>query len=445
MKQLLLCLALMLSISVSAQEFPQFQSQFPIKWKSKIGGATFKTNFLLEKGMLIVGSNGNHYRDWRLDADNGVYIINPADGKIVQHFADEGFGDMDVNGVVAMNGKIFFGNDNDEFLCYNTGGKQLWRVPVSGDVESEPVLLDVNCDGSKEVIFGTETGEVAALDSRNGNCIWSFKINDFSGWNKTDNRLLFKVGAHFSDGSGFVAKPAVTELSGDNVPDLIFNCRDNYTYAINGENGTLLWKFNHGNVYYIANTPLVIEEGKQKKIYVLQNRIDEKNTEHTHMVSLNSKGVLQKTFAASWHYAVNYAPVHHNNRLISCYRDTLVVLNLHSGVWKKVALPSEGTYYGSYYYSSYRLVSARPQFFDFLKNGSAQLMLVNEEGYVELLDADSFKHLKRFSLPDGTETTPLIADVDGDGKLEMLVGCYDGYLYCFDLKTSAKGFIAGLK
>lgn len=445
MKQLLLCAGVLAGISMSAQEAPKFESQFPLRWKAKIGGTTFKTNFVLHEGMLIVGSNGNHYRDWRLDNDNGVFFINPANGKIINHLAHEQYGDMDVNGIAAQNGNIYFGNDNDEFFCYNTSGKLQWRVPVSGDVEAEPVLLDVTCDGISEVIFATETGEVAALDTRTGDVVWSFKIKDFSGWNKTDNRLLFKVGAHFSNGSGFVAKPAVTELSGDATPDLIYNCRDNYTYAINGENGALLWKFNHGELYYIANAPLVAEEGKQKRIYVLQNRVDEKNNAHTHIVSLNSKGVLQKTYAASWHYSVNYAPVYHNQRLISCYRDTVVAINVQSGVWKKIALPSEKEHYGNFWYSTYGIVSARPQFFDFLKTGSDQLMVVNEEGYIELLDADSFKYIKRFMLPDGTEANPLIADMDGDGRLEMLAACYDGYLYCFDLKTSAKGFIAAVK
>ena len=190
---------------------------------------------------------------------------------------------------------------------------------------------------------------------------------------------------------------------------------------------------------------MVIEEGKQKRIYVLQNRIDEKNTEHTHMVSLNSKGALQKTYPASWHYSVNFAPAYRDDQLISIYRDTLVVLNLKTADLKKVSLSSKSPSYNGYYYDYSRPVSARPQFFDFLKTGSEQLLLVDEDSVVHLLDGDSFKQLKKYALPAGTETTPLIADADGDGKLEMLVGCYDGYLYCFDLKTSAKGFIAGLK
>jgi len=438
MKQLLLCASVLASVLAAAQNAPPLQSQFPLRWKAKIGGTTFKTNFLLKDGLLLVGSNGSHYRDWRLDKDNGVCIVNAANGKIEQRFASEGYGDMDVNGVAFVNGKIFFGNDNEEFLCYNAVGEQLWRVPVSGDVESEPVTLDVNCDGSAEMIFGTESGEVLALDSKNGNVVWSFKIKDFSGWDKTESRLLFKVGAFFSNGSGFVSKPAVADLTGDAVQDLIFNCRDGYTYALDGENGKMLWKFNHGDIYFLANSPLVVEEGQQKRIYILQNRMDEKNRERMHMVCLNGRGALQKTYPASWHYSVNFVPVHRGNQLLSVYNDTLVALNLETGALKKTGLPADAASAKEDYYWYSHYVTARPLFFDFLGKDTEQLLLVDEAGLARLLDGSTYKQLKYFSLPSGTETTPLIADVDDDGKMEMLVSCYDGYLYCYDLKTSAK-------
>ncbi len=449
MKYLLLSIAVLASISTHAQELPKLQSQFPLKWKAKIGGTSFKTNFLVHDGLLIVGSNGNHFRDWNLDKDNGIYILHPKSGKILQHFADEGLGDMDVNGVIAFGNHIYFGNDNDEFLCYDTCGKQIWRVPVSGDVESPPVLLDIDCNGTKEIIFGTEAGEVAALDPRNGKTVWSFKIKDFSGWSKTDNRFLFKVGAYFSNGGGFVAKPAVSDLNRDGVPDLIYNCRDNYTYAINGENGKMLWKFNHGEIWYCANAPLVVEGRKGKEIYLLSERKKENARYGSElvMVKLNEKGIQQKTFPDTYHYSINYTPVAHSGNLITVDRDSLAILNIKTGELKLQSLAYDdynktGDYY---YYNYYRTVTAQPVLFDILAKGSDQLIITDEYGTVQILDGGNFKTLKRYMLPAGTETSSLIADIDDDGKMEMLIGCRDGYLYCYDLKRSANGSIASLK
>ena len=40
------------------------------------------------------------------------------------------------------------------------------------------------------------------------------------------------------------------------------------------------------------------------------------------------------------------------------------------------------------------------------------------------------------NLPSNSEFPPYIEDIDKDGKLDVLVGCYDGNLYCFDLEIS---------
>ena len=40
-------------------------------------------------------------------------------------------------------------------------------------------------------------------------------------------------------------------------------------------------------------------------------------------------------------------------------------------------------------------------------------------------------------LPETSEFKPLIKDFNQDGKLDLLVNCRDGKLYCFDLKIAA--------
>jgi outer membrane protein assembly factor BamB len=43
-----------------------------------------------------------------------------------------------------------------------------------------------------------------------------------------------------------------------------------------------------------------------------------------------------------------------------------------------------------------------------------------------------------FSTSDLVESSPAIADIDGDGKLEVLVGSHDGNLYCLDGRSGAR-------
>jgi hypothetical protein len=46
--------------------------------------------------------------------------------------------------------------------------------------------------------------------------------------------------------------------------------------------------------------------------------------------------------------------------------------------------------------------------------------------------------LREFELPSGTETSPTLTDVDCDGKLDLLISCYDGFLYCYATPFSEK-------
>lgn len=42
------------------------------------------------------------------------------------------------------------------------------------------------------------------------------------------------------------------------------------------------------------------------------------------------------------------------------------------------------------------------------------------------------------SLAAGVEAPIFVKDIDGDGKLELIVACLDGYIYCFDTQSKGK-------
>ena len=114
-------------------------------WETEIGKTTFRTNVSLTPSYLVIGSNGDNYRDaYITDSRNGVHIINRKTGKRVKNFSQGSFGDLDVNGTLIYNNLIYFGNDNDEFICADFKGDIKFSLPVSGDVESEAVRIKIN-------------------------------------------------------------------------------------------------------------------------------------------------------------------------------------------------------------------------------------------------------------------------------------------------------------
>ena len=63
--------------------------------------------------------------------------------------------------------------------------------------------------------------------------------------------------------------------------------------------------------------------------------------------------------------------------------------------------------------------------------------MVENKGFITIVSLDTKKVVARLQLPHTTEFAPVIEDVNLDGKLDVLINCRDGYLYCFDLNVAA--------
>ncbi|MDX2002849.1 MAG: PQQ-binding-like beta-propeller repeat protein [Chitinophagales bacterium] len=427
----ILMIALMAMGFSKDSDAPKPLSQIcPIKWKAHIGNTTLRTNMVVDGGRLYIGSNGEHYKDYALDNGNGLKAIDLRTGKILQTYGAEILGDMDVNGVAILGDSIFFGNDNEEVMCYHKSGALLWRIPASGDVETKPILVNIDSDGAMDLIYATESGEIAAIDTRDGKKKWSFKIKDFSGWTKTDNRYLFKVGAWFSNGNGFMAAPAVADLNKDKVADFVYMARDGNAYALNGKNGTLLWKLATG-VTFNSFTPL-LENNDGHAMYMPYVLEDQKGW-HQYLIKVNSNGkIVSKLECANLNYHGGLTQI--GQRIISPSYDTIVAFEGGKVIKMPYGLKPQKQYYWE------EDITAQVQYFDLMKLGHPQYIVLRQNGLVEVMDDASLVPLRKYSLPNGTETTPLITDADNDGKLEMLVSCYDGYLYCFSLGIPSKQY-----
>ncbi len=439
MKHLFLILALILTISASLPKKREVhESSLHQHWKIEIGFTSYRTIPAVVDQKIYIGSNGNHFRDYALDDGNGVFLLHAASGKIAATFANEQFGDMDVNGILRLKDAIFFGNDNDEFICTDKLGKIKWRVYTSGDVEHRPV--SIQSEGQELVVFATETGQLQALNAKTGKEIWTYYYKDFDAWKPGDNRTLFKVKMHFTEGNIFFNEPSLSDLNGDGVKDLVYNTNWGDFTAINGKTGNLLWDLDGNDLadYYLnmgREKPLIIGEGVKSQVLLL---IREKEEYTKQAIAIfNSKGKLIKimptevplgetmlsqtdgfiiTNTAIIHPETNsedlkIVPIedaqflNEDGVLTSCYSGGQVAQ-------KKVYYNGETCALIVYQYE--------------LKSHSGQSPLL-------LVGLNSGKvHFKTY-LPDRSEFTPYISDFNQDGKLDALIGCYDKYLYCFDL------------
>ena len=81
-------------------------------------------------------------------------------------------------------------------------------------------------------------------------------------------------------------------------------------------------------------------------------------------------------------------------------------------------------------------VTATAVIADVLGNGNFQIVFCTEGGEMLICDETGIL-LYRLKLPEGTETTPLVKDINGDGFLEIIIGSKLGGLFCY--QTNSKG------
>ena len=429
----------------NAERFKPIGQAFKLNWKAEIGSASFRTNVAFTDESLIIGSNGNSFKDISLnDKGAGVYIINRRNGKIKNAIGTKILGDMDVNGVLVYDSKIYYGNDNEEFICSGFDGKILWRLPASADVEHEPFLI--NNKGRKMIVYATEAGEAVAVDPLTGKKIWTYLTPDFNGWKPTDNRMLFKVKAYFYSGNRFFTRPEVFDVNYDGVDDLIYS--DYNLTAVNGKTGKLLWRRELNTDSFSISIMTVQKQLKKNQFsYVQYNRIGGYDTDYS-LVTLDSEGrfLSKKHLFQNKNYPATILNKMISNRDESIFalEDSIYIIN-NSGNVKAVNYALRYKVKKSYNQDStietrnYResLVANK----EFVYKGNQRCIFVLSQhddinwrnAFISIVSLETGEIIESFELPSYSEMPPLIKDINNDGKQDLLINCMDGKLYCYTL------------
>lgn len=401
-----------------------------LNWSAEIGNLSYRSKIVLADNSLFIGSNGSHFNDLSvLDETNGVYKINPRNGTILKRIANELFGDMDVNGIVEFENTIIFGNDNDELLCFDLNGNKKWRIPTSGDIEHVPTLIK---NGEQNIlVYATENGEISGVNPENGNTLWHYYHKKFDGWKAGNNRNIFKIKSHFMSNQLFFDKPIVIDVNNDGVKDIIYSNYEDIT-CINPINGAKIWYKKievNENEYAIRRSPLNLSVSKNKIQfhYIIRNYKFNK----IRLITLNNYGnkIDEKQIQME-----DLSNNHFTNYLI----DKNGIYDLLNDQFHPLEISKSYTYACSEKLFMYNnepcIVIVSDGYFDHEKR-------IKYVSNVKIIGLKTFKiHLSK-GLQENTEAVPQIADINKDGKLDLLIGCYDQKIYCYDLGIPSSNLI----
>ena len=445
LKPLVLSLAGMIGLATALpvekpEAYPSFESRSRLIWKTEIGLASFRSNVLFHGNRLYIGSNGDGFMDAGvIEPKSGVYAVDRKSGKIIKHFGSEMFGDMDVNGLLVFKDRLYFGNDNEEFLCTDLNGKILWRNATSGDIEHEPSLLKTK--KGTLIVYAAESGEVKAVDPVSGKTRWAYYMPEFDGWKPGDNRALFKVKAWFSNPKSFFTKPLLVDINGDATEDLVYCLYRGDLLAINGSSGQMLWE--KKNETYAFEAIGLLESSTEKYIVGIRNQYDDefRGIECVYF-SRFGKWVKQvRLEEKNTGGGLNILPAPNGGAWVNGRTKTFLV-NPQGLV---TSIERQQTYIDSSYYGVHENFrnGFSPLFGNQilpLANGKKAIVVMNQKdfanydtGFLEILSLNDRSVIDRISFPQGSEMPPVIHDVDQDGDLDILISSYDGYLYCYEL------------
>jgi outer membrane protein assembly factor BamB len=434
-------------VNNTAKRFRPIQKTFPLVWKSKVGAACFRGNILMDSSQIIFGSNGNNFMDFGLsDNLSGLYFINPKNGKIKKHVHGNKFGDMDVNGVLLYQDKLYYGNDNEEFICSSRNGDILWRLPTSGDIEHEPMLIKGN--KGNMIVYATESGEACAIDPVSGKKYWSYFVPDFNGWKPGNNRAIFKVKSYFSNTQTFFTKPLIADLDRDGTDDLVYLTYDDAIIAINGKTGKRQWSRESPNAAfdYVMNN---IGDKKNPIFTLTETAWDSANNYKYNMLFINAKGdVIRKKSLDEKNQPMGLNSLATSDGKILYSQENAILMASASGRLKTI---NRERNFKTTNYREDSVIESRngsgaliAQTIFSYKGNDQCIMLLNqrdrafyENGFIEIISLDSKKVLGTWQLPDASELAPVIGDANKDGILDVLINTYDGYLYCYSLGVPA--------
>jgi outer membrane protein assembly factor BamB len=364
----------------------------PTLWSRVFGSGEY-----LKATPALGDLNNDHILEIVLPWEGKVYVLSGVDGSTIwESFA---FGTPTS---YSYSSPVIVDLDNDGQLDFvvaamGDGGKEiqafnlntpfpLWSIPIDDfatsywhNYHSSPAIAYLNNDLIPEVVIGTRTvgGIVYALHGNNGSIYWACETG----------------------GGSIYSTPAVGDISGDNISDVLTTDGDDNLTAIYGNNGTIMWQYKIGHTY---SSPAL---GDLNQDNILE------------IVVTSEEGCFA--------FHGNNGTPYWSNNLASTY-SSLVIVDLNKdGVPEVVTISGKVLYAlhgnnGSVLWSrTIEWTLSSPAIGDINADGWLDIV-VGTNGYLYVVNSsDGTSHWK-YKTQSDVHSSPIIVDVNGNGFVDVI-------------------------
>jgi outer membrane protein assembly factor BamB len=374
----------------------------PHLWRVPVGRTDQQTTMAVVGETVLIGTHGGSFEALDEAAD-GVYLIDGATGHTIRMIASPGRGRRDVNGIAVDAGRVFFSTGNGQVVAARLDGKVLWAQPLGSEALAAPTLVEVNADGTLDVVVGDQAGRIHALNGRTGASLWSRSLQSTA-----TTQPAIEAGV------------AAADLDGDGTTELVIGSCDGAVTALRASTGQTMWSVHDDGC--VRASPVLVDlngDGRPEVIAAWETgalRILDGATgqtlwstivgrkENVHVHLLGSPVPFLGATAGALAVPVGREPIGDGLFLLDEHD-----LSLRSGDSRVLATPVVTA-----------LVPDGPQNVVF-GTGSGDLVSMSPSGRRSTIG----------HLGGPIDASAMVADVDGDGIYELIVASNDGLLTCF--------------
>ncbi|HEX08704.1 MAG TPA: DUF11 domain-containing protein, partial [Thermoplasmatales archaeon] len=249
----------------------------------------------------------------------------------------------------------------------------IWIFRTGGRVIASPAVADIDNDGHKEVVIGSLDGYIYALNGATGALKWKYRTN----------------GQIFSSA-------ALANLDNDPQLEVVVGSEGGFLYCLDGGNGALQWMYKTDDA--ISSSPSIGDTNGDGKLEIVVGSKD------SYVYCLNDSGELY--WKRKTNGAIYSSPSFSAKYCCSRYQND---------------------------WPMFRHDIARTGYYSGHSSDGLYVLIGSDDGYLYMLDGSNGGLISKFHTKGPIHTSPTIADIDNDGKKEVL-------FYDWGRQNSKKGY-----
>jgi outer membrane protein assembly factor BamB len=389
--------------------------------RGRVRGPTLKWRFgtrgAVEPSAAVGDIDGDGKTEVVISAfDGGVYAV-PGDGggqSVIRTpkwsfqsgaliWSSPAIGDVDGDGQLEV---VVGSDDKNVYVLDGATGAEKWRFPTLAKVRSSPTLADIDGDGQLEIVIGSN--QIYALDARARRRKWAYTLQTTT-----------------------FSSAAIGDIDGDGQLEIVIGSYDNIVYALQGRTGKLKWQFHAGN--QVESSPALGDIDGDGQIEVVFGAGFIREGGPKGVYALRGRDGRQK-----WFYSIGV-----DQRVISSPAlgdvdgDGRIEVVIGSNAGTLFVFDGQGRV--KYTHQAEKFIESSPALGDIDGDGRIEIIVGSHDFKLYALRAvpgqPRLQVLWTFTPAQAANiffSSPTLADIDGDGELELVVGNNSGELFAFD-------------